>query len=90
METLTIAPRPRLTVSTPLSQGKPIEWKLQVGMKGDKFFWDPPLSQGKPIEWKQIPIGKILGHQVPFKQLPSRRGNQLNGNLNSFSVKTFL
>ena len=38
----------------PLSQGKPIEWKLETKRRPDWLFLflKVPLSQGKPIEWK--------------------------------------
>ena len=37
---------------TPLSQGKPIEWKLDHQLANRLPLVRTPLSQGKPIEWK--------------------------------------
>ena len=39
-------------VWVPLSQGKPIEWKLSA-LRSALNCTFVPLSQGKPIEWKQ-------------------------------------
>ena len=48
-----------------------------AGYGGDKSIF-APLSQGKPIEWKYSTPRLVA---TLTKHLPSRRGNQLNGNL---------
>ena len=62
---------------SPLSQGKPIEWKLGTEIIPPLVAILTPLSQGKPIEWKPLSGDPIV--KIP-PGLPSRRGNQLNGN----------
>ena len=64
----------------PHSLGKPIEWKpLPSWNERKPNKCSSPHSLGKPIEWKP-------GHSLPDLHLPSplvptRWGNQLNGNL---------
>ena len=67
-----------LDEESPLSQGKPIEWKPAQQSAYYLGCSLPPLSQGKPIEWKP---GNIPDRSAFIAELPSRRGNQLNGNI---------
>ena len=46
-------------IVVPLSQGKPIEWKIAAVVAAlVKDTPVVPLSQGKPIEWKTPPSDK--------------------------------
>ena len=61
-----------LRYKVPLSQGKPIEWKL-ASLTPNAWGLTVPLSQGKPIEWKHA-----LG--VPAFAIPG--GSPLAGETN--------
>ena len=75
-----------LDEESPLSQGKPIEWKPAQQSAYYLGCSLPPLSQGKPIEWKP---GNIPDRSAFIAELPSRRGNQLNGNFNPQNLDLF-
>ncbi len=70
-----------LSLPPPHSLGKPIEWKLsKAGDRVSPIFCAAPHSLGKPIEWKPWPSQPECSEQAQPK-LPTRWGNQLNGNL---------
>ena len=65
----------------PHSLGKPIEWKRKAYtlLCADYFS---PHSLGKPIEWKLAPFES----QFQSLGVPTRWGNQLNGNGKSSEI----
>ena len=73
---VTIA-RVLLQTTRPLSQGKSVEWKLPRNRRNGIQVILGPLSQGKSVEWKLSPKIVLM---LKYVQVPSRRGNQLNGN----------
>jgi hypothetical protein len=62
----------------PHSLGKPIEWKPRTPASNMLVVADRPHSLGKPIEWKHIL--RYEDAQLPPPSVPTRWGNQLNGN----------
>ena len=67
-----------LCTQTPHSVGKPIEWK-RIRLFLRQKALTSPHSLGKPIEWKpELPL-----HESLDLLLPTRWGNQLNGNCNA-------
>ena len=62
----------------PLSQGKPIEWKLALIPLPFGFSCSLPSRRGNQLNGNLTEL--LLSAILVLKQLPSRRGNQLNGN----------
>ena len=62
------------SIHTPLSQGKPIEWKLIP--KVSCFIKRSPLSQGKPIEWKQA-VAPTAEAVAPTAEAPLSQGKPI-------------